>query len=747
MTRGAPRLVATSDVTRFRGIAIAAIVAGLVAAMATVVLWPRGSAPGPLSTSHQGARLACATCHTRGTDEPPPSTACAGCHGKHATARPGHAALRKDGSLGCTSCHGGHRSHGSVTFFPDGTTQVSRPDTPRPMGSSPRTVTQMGDTGDRAPQPGAGAGGRRTHLGNDSGNHPPGVDLSGSPRSAASGAFRPSVAITVPLLDATKCARCHDATRAPLTSCSTNGIVTCFDEHAPIRATDGALAVRAAAWDAARAVASTTPPRPRPARRDAPPWLVLALAAAAALVAWAASRTLAARRESAALARSSARRHPVPASRFRSGSETETETETGTGTRSATAAAPAAIARRLPVIDRATCLGCNACVEACPYDVLEVRRYVAVVARPDACCGLTLCAQICPNQSLVMRDIAAPAAAVPVMRTGLESPDAPGLFLVGDAGGGSLIRNAVDEGARAVVAIAARARPAVTDADLHDVVIIGAGPAGLAAALEARARNLRALTLEQGTIASSIQSFPRGKLVLDAAPPAATPPRLWLAEATKEELLARWSLTIRTEQPPLLEHRRVTALERVSDGTWRITSTDARALDGAGTAITHRARTVVLAVGRRGSPRRLPLDIPPAMTAHVHYALADAASFAGRRVVIVGAGDVAMETAIALSRQPGTEVVLSYRGADLRRGRARNIAELRRRIAAGAVRAHWSSELTALAPGTATLTTPAGPIPVGCDSLFVLIGTEASHLTHTWRAAQTEPPHHAFDTR
>jgi thioredoxin reductase/NAD-dependent dihydropyrimidine dehydrogenase PreA subunit len=739
--RGAPRLVATSDVTRFRGIAVAAIVAATVAAIATVALWPRGRSPGALSASHATARVACATCHTRGTDEPPPSAACAGCHGAHATARPGHAALRTNGTLGCTSCHGGHGGHDAVTFFPDGT--AGRPPPSPSEGSLPETRTQMGNAGDRTDQRRVVAGGGLTHLGNGSANNPPGVGPvgglthlgNGSANNTpgvgpSQGAFRPARAITVPLLDVARCARCHDATRAPLTSCSTGGIVTCFDEHVPIRAPDGALAARAAAWDAARAVASTMPPRPQPSRRDAPPWIVVALATAAALLAWAAARTLAARRDArvAAARRASA---------------------------TAVAAAPA---RRLPVINAKTCLGCNACVEACPYDVLEVRRYVAIVARPDACCGLTLCAQICPNQSLVMRDatsagvtaaVAATAAAT-IPRAGLESPESPGLYIVGDAGGGSLIRNAVDEGTRAIVAIAGRARPAVTDADLLDTLIIGAGPAGLAAALEARARNLRALTLEQGTMASSLQSFPRGKLVLDAASAAATaaaPPRLWLAEATKEELLARWTLAVRTEQPPLLEHRRVTALERVSDGTWRVTSTDARALDAAGTATTHRARTVVLAVGRRGSPRRLAVDIPPAMAAHVHYALADAASFAGRRVLVVGAGDVAMETAIALSRQPGTAVALSYRGPDLRRGRARNIAELRRRIAAGAVRAHWSSEVTALAPGAATLATPAGPLRVACDSLFVLIGSEVSHLTHTWRAAQTEPPHHAFDTR
>ena len=128
--------------------------------------------------------------------------------------------------------------------------------------------------------------------------------------------------------------------------------------------------------------------------------------------------------------------------------------------------------------------------------------------------------------------------------------------------------------------------------------------------------------------------------------------------------------------------------------------------------------------------------VPAAMIDHVHYALADARSFAGRRVLVVGLGDVAMEAAIALSRQPGTEVTVSYRGPDFQRGKARNHAELRRRVAAGAVRMVWHSEVASLAPGQARLrvegartgdTGAGGPamVVVPCDSVLVLIGAIA----------------------
>jgi len=241
-------------------------------------------------------------------------------------------------------------------------------------------------------------------------------------------------------------------------------------------------------------------------------------------------------------------------------------------------------------------------------------------------------------------------------------------------------------------------------------VIVGAGPAGLAAALEAHARGLRYVALEQATIADSIRSFPRGKLVIDPDLPNTS--ALWLAEATKEELLARWTRTVRELKPAIREGARVTRIARADSG-FVVEST----------AGTYRAARVILAIGRRGTPRRLAIDIPTAMADHVHYSLADARSFAGRRVVVAGLGDVAMEAAVALSSQPGTEVVIAARAREFRRGKARNIAEVRRRVAAGTLRVVWESEVSGVAPGRATLTAPSGPLDVACDSLFVLIGS------------------------
>src|SRR5262249_43486491 len=185
---------------------------------------------------------------------------------------------------------------------------------------------------------------------------------------------------------------------------------------------------------------------------------------------------------------------------------------------------------RLPQINANTCLGCYACVDACPYDVLEVERYVAVLARPEACCGLTLCEQRCPNGSLQITD-GDPIGDRPRLGDDLDSPDVPGLYLAGDITGLPLIKNAIHQGAHAVTKIAAELGKGTGRADgALDLIIVGAGPAGISAALKAKELGLSFAVIEQGNVAQSIQSFPRGKLVFDQPLELPVSGKLWLKE-------------------------------------------------------------------------------------------------------------------------------------------------------------------------------------------------------------------------
>ena len=507
--------------------------------------------------------------------------------------------------------------------------------------------------------------------------------------------------LSVPVPDAARCGACHriDDTNDPIAPCvlhtgdSKSRPAVCFDEHQSVLL--ATARGRTAAWEAARRVVEVAPVVEAPGveRGAFLPMLWVGSGMLAGLLVLGGHRL---------------------GTRLRTRTRRTTELPQQ-------AVLPAKVVR-LPQINTNTCIGCHACVDACPYDVLEVHNYVAQVVRPDDCCGLTLCEQRCPNGSLLITD-GAPIEDRPHMGNDLQSIDSPGVYLAGDLTGLPLIRNAINQGTHVVRTIAASLGQQ-RGGGMLDLVIIGAGPAGLSAALEAKAQGLRACVLEQGSVAESIRSFPRGKLVFDQPLGLPLIGDLWLEKSTKEELLAKWLRIVHMQQLPIHEGHRVLSIERVGQGppTGHLC---VRYLTPDGQPMALEARRVLLAFGRRGSPRKLDVEIPDAALDHVHYSLADARSFANQRVIVLGLGDVAMEAAIALAGQPGTQVALSYRGRDFRRGKGRNVAEVKRLAAAGRIALHFGTEVERVEPGRLTLRSAEGPIVLDHDAMFVMIGTIA----------------------
>jgi thioredoxin reductase len=322
---------------------------------------------------------------------------------------------------------------------------------------------------------------------------------------------------------------------------------------------------------------------------------------------------------------------------------------------------------------------------------------------------------VCPNGSL---RIAEGEVAVdrPATDDRLESKDVPGLFVAGDLTGLPLIKNAINQGTAAMDRIAEtlpRRR-----SELNDVVVIGAGPAGLSAALRAKEKKVSCIVLEQASVAASIKSFPRDKIVHD--PPLDLPVEgeLWLREASKDELLQQWTRIVRARALDVREGHRVTGITRVCDV---FVVTAERGAD----RTTFRASRVLLATGRRGTPRTLDLEVEQGAEDRISYALADARSFAGKRVVIAGLGDTAMETAIALARQPGTHVTISYRRAEFRRGKAKNVGEVKDLVAKGKVKLLFETVPVAVTKTSVVLQgtgSRSGRRTVGADALLILIG-------------------------
>jgi len=661
-TRGGARSShQSSDVRRFGPMAAGAVTA-LVAVLVTWQLRPGTptAGKGALALPHSQAALECSQCHQPGEPEDAAGDSCAGCHRGHESRRPGHRALMQRGQLGCVTCHDVHGADQGVRFE-------------------------------------AKHGGRAVRYG------------VGSSRRVEGMSFPSEHDVTVPLIPLERCAQCHrlDEPSDPIGRCMLQSqrdaggraLNVCFDEHqtwsavAPPRP-DGVCSAqhandRFAAWEVARQVASQTGTVVSTGSDDAGlVWLAAGgFGAAAGALGWVGLGLMTRRRR--------ARRRERAESPMR-----------------------VADVVRLPQVDVSTCLGCYACVDACPYDVIEVERYVAVVTQPDACCGLTLCEQVCPNGSLVVTD-GDPIGDRLRLGDDLQALDADGIYLAGDVTGLPLIKNAIAQGRQVVERIAAE----LPDHDQPlDLLIVGAGPAGISAALEAKTRGLRHAVVEQGSVAQSIRSFPRGKLVFAQPLELPTVGKLWLEESTKEELLSKWLRIVREEQLVIFEGQRFEGVTRESGGLSVVTV----AGDGSDRSWSYQAARVLLAIGRRGSPRKLAAALSDDTESKVFYHLADARSFIGDRVLVVGAGDVAMETVIAIARQPETVVTVSYRGSGLTRGKSRNIAELSRLVDAGRVELVLDSTVVQIESDQVTLKTPDGERRIANDVVFVMIGSKPS---------------------
>ncbi len=367
-------------------------------------------------------------------------------------------------------------------------------------------------------------------------------------------------------------------------------------------------------------------------------------------------------------------------------------------------------AAQYPFIDPLHCIGCGACVRACPEgDVLGLVGGTAVVVNGLRCVGHARCEEACPVGAITvgLGDLRS-REDVPLLDENFQT-SVPGMYIVGELGGLSLVRNAIAQG-RSVVESLSEAEPAPGVLDLLDLLIVGAGPSGLSTALTARAAGLSCLVLEkEETLGGSLLHYPRRKMVLTQ--PVELPP--WGAlnreEYAKEALLGIFETIVRDHTldvrfgEPLEDVQREDGhfVARSAGGEWR-------------------ARSVVLALGRRGTPRRL--GIPGEELPKVMYRLLDAEGYRGQKILVVGGGDSAAEAAIGLARQAGNEVTLSYRREKLVRLKKKNQDALDALLASGQVRPLFSSQPVEITPGAVRLKVGSDVVELPNDYVFVFAG-------------------------
>lgn len=330
-----------------------------------------------------------------------------------------------------------------------------------------------------------------------------------------------------------------------------------------------------------------------------------------------------------------------------------------------------------PVIDPIACCGSGACIRACPEKAIGLINHKAVLINPAHCIGHGACAPACPVGAIkLVFGTEKRGIDIPQVNPNFET-NVPGIYIAGELGGMGLVRKAAEQGRQAMDSIAKNRG----SGDQLDVVIIGAGPAGLAATLGAMEKKLRSVTLEQeDSLGGTVYHYPRNKLVMTQPVVLPIVGKAKLGEISKEDLLAFWHGIVKKTSMKLNFNERV---ERVTpdEGGFVVKSEKAE----------YRAKNVLLAIGRRGTPRKL--GVPGEESSKVVYRLIDPEQYAGKKVLVVGGGDSAIEAAVAISEQPGTTVSLSYRSNAFGRVKQKNRERLAEAEQAGRLAVLLSSNV------------------------------------------------------
>jgi thioredoxin reductase/ferredoxin len=369
-----------------------------------------------------------------------------------------------------------------------------------------------------------------------------------------------------------------------------------------------------------------------------------------------------------------------------------------------------------PSIDVTHCIGCGACIDACPEgDVLGLVGGKAAIVHGERCIGHGLCAEACPVGAIEIV-MASPnmRADLPRLTSELEST-VPGLFVVGELAGLALIKNAVNQGRDCIDTIAIRLnaeRVAEGERAVHDVCIVGAGPAGISASLRAIERGLSYVTLEQDELGGTVAKYPRRKLVMTSPVEFPLHGPFRKLELTKEELLGFWARLHRESGLRVQTGERVEHVQRDEQGLFTVTTPKGR----------YRARTVILALGRGGTPRKL--GVPGEELPKVMYALLDAEAYTGAQIVVVGGGDSAVEAAMGLAHQRGNKVTLSYRGSSFARIKARNAQRLREATRGERLEVLLNSRITEIRERSVVLAVAGARRELPNDFVWVFAGGE-----------------------
>jgi thioredoxin reductase (NADPH) len=335
-----------------------------------------------------------------------------------------------------------------------------------------------------------------------------------------------------------------------------------------------------------------------------------------------------------------------------------------------------------PHIDLNLCIGSAACVADCPEkDILGIVDGVATVINTANCVGHGACFHACPVEAITLRiGTESRGVDLPHINQNFET-NTKGIYIAGELGGMGLIKNSVEQGQQAIESIVKSKK--ISKNGIIDVVIVGAGPAGISATLAAKENNLSSVTLEQDSLGGTVYTFPRAKIVMTSPMELPLYGKAKLFDTSKDELLQLWKKVIAEQDIKIQENTKVEQIIPIENNTFKIvTNTNEEFI----------CNNVLLAIGRRGSPRKL--GVPGEDSLKVAYRLLEPEQIQNKKVLVVGGGDSAIETALLLIEE--NEVSLSYRSDKFSRLKPKNKERIQQAIENQKISAIFNSNVVSI---------------------------------------------------
>ncbi len=362
-----------------------------------------------------------------------------------------------------------------------------------------------------------------------------------------------------------------------------------------------------------------------------------------------------------------------------------------------------------PVVDVNSCIQSGACITACPEkDILGIRNGKAVTINASRCVGHSACFDACPVGAISLHiGTETRGVDLPHVTPSFES-NVEGVFIAGEMGGMGLIKNAVEQGKQAVENLSKTINKNINAE--YDLIIVGSGPAGIAATLQAKKNNLKFLTLEQDSLGGTVFSFPRAKIVMTSPMDLPLFGKMKLVETTKMELLEIWEKVLKVNEIKINLNEKVDEINKDGD-IFHVTSSKGK----------YSAKKILLAIGRRGTPRKL--GVPGEGKEKVAYRLIEPELIHDRNILVVGGGDSAVESAVILATE-GNSVVLSYRKENFSRIKPKNLENITKASESGSVKLLLNSNIVEIKDGSVDINVNGTMETLDNDLVYIFAGGE-----------------------